>query len=106
MPLKAVFTLQTMHYLRSRRVSKRTARHAIDTAKREDLECSDPTYILIGWCAYSKIPVDSHISIAHISRQAHMHNFHSLAHAKIGIQGLSSSIASHDLIKKPCHCDP
>ena len=51
MPLKAVFTLQTMQYLLSRGVSMRTARHAIETAKKEDPECSDPTYILIGWCA-------------------------------------------------------
>ncbi|CAK0787786.1 hypothetical protein CVIRNUC_011008 [Coccomyxa viridis] len=40
---------ETVQHLLSCGVSRRTARHAIATAKKEDPECSDPTYILIGW---------------------------------------------------------
>ena len=51
MPLKAVFTLQVMQHLLSRGVPKKTARYAIKIAQRKDPECSDPIYIIIGWCA-------------------------------------------------------
>ena len=43
-----------------------------------------------------KIHVDGYVSIAHISRMAQVHRFHSLALAKIGTQGLSSNIASQE----------
>lgn len=54
MPLKALFTLQTMQHLISRGVTRKTAKYAIEVAKkkgRRDPECADPTYIMIGWCA-------------------------------------------------------
>ena len=49
-----VFELQTLHYLMSRGAPQETAEYAIKTAKGKgetDPEGSDPTYIIIKWCA-------------------------------------------------------
>ena len=54
---RCVSTLQTMHILLSHGAPQETAEYAIQIAigKGEmDLECSDPTYIIVGWCAMSK----------------------------------------------------
>ena len=48
---KAVSALQTMQYLYSRGVPRETAMYAVAMAKKTDPESSDPTYIIVEWCA-------------------------------------------------------
>ena len=48
-----------MHFLVSHGAPQETAEYAIKVAKGKgdmDPECSDPTYIIVGWCAMPIIP--------------------------------------------------